>query len=163
MRRSIVLLRCLMARVRIRISMTTMKHYASDWYGGYDYYCYGNEKSVVETAGSIDKNLTGCLQRYVVLQYERMIKYLILNTNNIVLQIIPSEHNFDFHRRRGEICPTNPTCLDRPACRHLVAWITCRWSNPVLAAGRVYIMNMLSMRIIDQCLILLMPVRDMDV
>jgi hypothetical protein len=32
-----------------------------------------------------DKNLTGCLQIYVVLQYERMIKYLILNTNNVAL------------------------------------------------------------------------------
>jgi hypothetical protein len=53
--------------------------------------------------GSIDKNLTGCLQRYVVLQYERTIKYLILNTNNIVLQIISSEHNFDFHRTNRDI------------------------------------------------------------
>jgi hypothetical protein len=49
---------------------------------------------------STDKNITGWLQRYVVLQYERMIQYLILNTNNIVLQMIPSEHDFDFHRRR---------------------------------------------------------------
>jgi hypothetical protein len=29
------------------------------------------------------------------------------------LQIIPSEHNFDFHRRSGEMCRTNP-CLDGP-------------------------------------------------
>jgi hypothetical protein len=47
---------------------------------------------------SIDKNLTGCLQRYLVLQYERMIKYLILNTNNAAFEIILREHDFDFHR-----------------------------------------------------------------
>jgi hypothetical protein len=51
----------------------------------------------------IDKNLTGWLQRYVVLQYERMIKYLILNTNNVALQIILSEHIFDFHRTDRDI------------------------------------------------------------
>jgi hypothetical protein len=70
---------------------------------------------------SIDKNLTGCLQRNMVLQYERTIKYLILNTNDIVLQIIPSEHNFDFHCRPGEICRTSPTCVDGPVCPHFVA------------------------------------------
>jgi ribose 1,5-bisphosphokinase PhnN len=53
-----------------------------------------------------DENLTGRLQRHVVLHDERMIKYLILNTNNIVLQIVPNEHHFDFdfHRRPKEIC-----------------------------------------------------------
>jgi hypothetical protein len=50
-----------------------------------------------------DKNLTGCLQIYVVLQYERVIKYLILNANNLALQIILSEHNFDFHRTNRDI------------------------------------------------------------
>jgi hypothetical protein len=44
-----------------------------------------------------DRSLTACLQRSVVLQYERTIKYFILNTNNVALQIIPSEHSFDFH------------------------------------------------------------------
>jgi hypothetical protein len=79
--------------------------------------------------GSIGKNLTGCLQRYVFLQYERMIKYLILNTNNIVLQIIPRENNFDSHRRPREMCRTNSTRFDSPACRHLLAWITYPWNN----------------------------------
>jgi hypothetical protein len=50
-----------------------------------------------------NKNLTGCLQRYTVLQYEEKIVYLILNTNNIVLQIIPGEDNFDFHRINRDI------------------------------------------------------------
>jgi hypothetical protein len=31
-----------------------------------------------KSRGSIDDNLTWCLQRYIVFQYERMIKYLIL-------------------------------------------------------------------------------------
>jgi hypothetical protein len=37
--------------------------------------------------GSVNKNLTGCLQRCVILGYERKRKYLIFNTNNTVLQI----------------------------------------------------------------------------
>jgi hypothetical protein len=68
--------------------------------------------------GSVDENLTGCLQRYAVLQYEITIKYLILNTNNIVLQIISSEHNFDFdfHRSPREMWRPNPMCLERSVC-----------------------------------------------
>jgi hypothetical protein len=69
----------------------------------------------------IGENLTGCLQRYVVLQYERTIKYLILNANNIALQIIFSEHLFDFHHIPGEMCRINPTCLGRAARRRFVA------------------------------------------
>jgi formamidopyrimidine-DNA glycosylase len=46
--------------------------------------------------GRIDKNLTERLQRYVILQYERTGKYLILNINNIALQVMLSEHHFDF-------------------------------------------------------------------
>jgi hypothetical protein len=75
----------------------------------------GMRNRLSKRRGGIDGNLTGCLQGYVVLQYERTIKYLILNTNNIVLQIIPGEHNFDFHRtdrekyadqvRRGSVIP----------------------------------------------------------
>jgi hypothetical protein len=52
---------------------------------------------------SINKNLTGCLQRYVVLGYEKNRKYLEFKINNIVLQIIAREHNFDFHRRNRDI------------------------------------------------------------
>jgi hypothetical protein len=65
---------------------------------------------------SIDENMTGCLQRYVIFQHERTMKYLISNTNNIVLQIIPRKHDFDFHCRRGEICRTNPP--DKPFKSH---------------------------------------------
>jgi hypothetical protein len=60
----------------------------------------------------INKNLTGCLQRYVILRYERMRKYLIFNTNNIAFQILPREHHFDFHRRPGKICGTSSRCLN---------------------------------------------------
>jgi hypothetical protein len=62
--------------------------------------------------GPTNKNLAGCLQRYVILGYERMRKYLILNTNNVILQIIPSQPHFDFHRRPGETYPTIPIFLD---------------------------------------------------
>jgi hypothetical protein len=68
----------------------------------------------------IHEDLTGCLQRYVVLQYERMIKYLILNTNNVAFQTILREHNFDFdfHCRSREIFRTRPTCPDVPTRRY---------------------------------------------
>jgi hypothetical protein len=52
---------------------------------------------------SVHQNLTACLQRHVVLQTQRTRKYLVLNTNNSALQIIPSEYDLDFHRRPGEI------------------------------------------------------------
>jgi hypothetical protein len=65
---------------------------------------------------SLNENLTGCWQRNVVLGYERNHKVLNFTTNNTVLQIIPSEHNFDFHfhHRTGETCPAKPTCSDGP-------------------------------------------------
>jgi hypothetical protein len=69
----------------------------------------GMRNRLSKRGGPIDENLRGCFQRHVVLRYERTIKYLILNTNNIVLQIISSEHNFDFLRSPGEMCGTNPT------------------------------------------------------
>jgi hypothetical protein len=70
-----------------------------------------------------DKNLTGCLQGYTILQDEKTIKYLILNPNNIALQIVPTEHkfDFDFHRRPGGFCRTSPMCLNHPFRGHLVA------------------------------------------
>jgi hypothetical protein len=95
----------------------------------------GMRNRLVKRRGGIDENETGYLQRYVVRQYERIIKYLILNTNNVALQIIPSEHNFDFDfpRRRGEICPTSPTCLDRLSCFSSPKFAgTLKWRLPFL-------------------------------
>jgi hypothetical protein len=66
----------------------------------------------------IHKNPTGCLQKYVVLQYERIIKHFILNTNDVLSQIIAKEHNFEFHRTSREICAIGPS-------RSTV------WSNPL--------------------------------
>jgi hypothetical protein len=65
---------------------------------------------------SIKENLTGCLQRYVVLGYERNRKYLKFKINNIVLQIIPrgQAFDFDFHHRTGEICPAKRRPPDWP-------------------------------------------------
>jgi hypothetical protein len=62
---------------------------------------------------SINENLTGCWQRYVVLGYERKGKYLIPNTNSTVLSILFRESNSDFHHRTGETCRTKWTCPDR--------------------------------------------------
>jgi hypothetical protein len=65
--------------------------------------------------GAINDNTTACLQRYVVLGYERMTKYLTLTTNNIVLHIIPREYNSDSHCRPGDICRASPMhSIDRP-------------------------------------------------
>jgi hypothetical protein len=63
----------------------------------------------------INENLTGCLQRSVVLGCKRKRKYLIFKTNSIVSQIILREHNFDFHHRTGEACRAKPTCSDCPS------------------------------------------------
>jgi F0F1-type ATP synthase membrane subunit a len=41
---------------------------------------------------------------------------LYFNTNNIVLQIIPSEQNLAFHRRTGEISPQ----IAAVGCHHFV-------------------------------------------
>jgi hypothetical protein len=81
----------------------------------------------------INENLTGCLQRFVVLGYERIIKDLISNTNNNVLQIIFSEHNCDFHRRTGETWRTRVTCPDQ-----LWASKVCRTNNFPLEESNVW-------------------------
>jgi hypothetical protein len=57
----------------------------------------GMGNQLLKRRGSVDKDLTRSLQTYVVLQYERMIKYLISDTNNGAQLIIPRKHNFDFH------------------------------------------------------------------
>jgi hypothetical protein len=49
------------------------------------------------------QNLTGRLQRYVILGYERNRKDWTLKRNNVMLQIIPIKHNFDFDRRNWDI------------------------------------------------------------
>jgi hypothetical protein len=50
-----------------------------------------------KTLGPINENLTPCLQRYVVPGYESNRNDLFMNINNKMLQIIPMEHNFNFH------------------------------------------------------------------
>jgi hypothetical protein len=46
--------------------------------------------------GSTDENLTGCLERYVVLGSERDQQHLNFTTNNRILQMIRMEDNCDF-------------------------------------------------------------------
>jgi hypothetical protein len=70
--------------------------------------------------GSINKSLTGCLQRYIVLGDERNRTYLLLNMNNIALQIISWEHNFDFHRR-------NRDTVSGQNCRRGIHMSTCQY------------------------------------
>jgi hypothetical protein len=47
------------------------------------------------------------MQRYAILGYESNQNDLSLNINNEMLQIIPREHNFDFHQTRGGIWQIN--------------------------------------------------------
>jgi hypothetical protein len=56
----------------------------------------GMSNQLSKPHGSIDENLTGWLQRYVMLGYERNRKHFFLNINNMVLQTILRSHHFDF-------------------------------------------------------------------
>jgi hypothetical protein len=76
---------------------------------------------------SVNENLTRCLQRYVVLGYERKRKYLFFNPNNTVLRAIPRKHNFDFHRRTGELREQSRHVPIGLACPGFVAWISSPW------------------------------------
>jgi hypothetical protein len=71
--------------------------------GECEYHEHKNDELVVQAERADRQKSDTCLQGNVILQYERTRKYSILNTNNIALQIIASEHNFDFHRRPREI------------------------------------------------------------
>jgi hypothetical protein len=63
----------------------------------------GKSNQLSKPRGSIDENLTGWLQRHIVLGYERNRKRLFLNINNMVLQTIPWEDNCDFLQRNPDI------------------------------------------------------------
>jgi hypothetical protein len=52
---------------------------------------------------SVNKCLASCLQRSVVFGYERKRKDFNFQANNIVLQIMSMEHDFDFHRKNRDI------------------------------------------------------------
>jgi hypothetical protein len=75
----------------IWIRMTTMKDCVSDIWGFCECHRHEMENWSLKPCVSIDNNLTGRLQRDMVLQHERTTKYLILNTNSIMLQIIANE------------------------------------------------------------------------
>jgi hypothetical protein len=57
----------------------------------------GTNNHLSKPRGSIRENLTRCLQKYVLLGYERDRKYLNFKTNNRVLQAILRVNIFDFH------------------------------------------------------------------
>jgi hypothetical protein len=89
---------------------------------------------------STTDNLTGCLQRYVAFGYERNGKYLDFKINNIVLQIIAREHNFDFHHRKGETCPAKPPIGRACGVNRWIDWVwltfafICRRIDPLPAS-----------------------------
>ena len=81
-----------------------------------------------KTGGTINENLTGCLQRYVVLGYERKQKSIIFIINNIVLPIIARDYIFDFPCRSGEMCRQTGSVPVRRLRQCFVVGITSTWS-----------------------------------
>jgi hypothetical protein len=78
-------------------------------------YCENRDKGInnqlSKPCGSIDENLTGCLQRYVGPGYKRNQKHLFLNRNNVVLQTIGWKDSCDFLRKNRDIdISTFPKC-----------------------------------------------------
>jgi hypothetical protein len=63
----------------------------------------GTKNQLSNPRGSIDENLTGCLQRHLVLGHQRYRKHLFSNMNNTVLQVMAWEDNCDFLRRNRDI------------------------------------------------------------
>jgi hypothetical protein len=94
----------------------------------------------------INKKLTGCLRKYVVLGYERMITKLISKTNKIALQIISSEHNLIVIAGRETIGEQERRVLICLAPERLVAGIVPHWRNPMFGRGRINIRNMMWMK-----------------
>jgi hypothetical protein len=106
--------------------MKTGQHATPDIFSGSQ--CPVNEtrNRPSKPRGSIGENLTWCLQRYLVLGYQRSWKHLFLNINALALQIIPREHNFDLisitgREKFSEQVLNVPICPER---RFLVVGIT---------------------------------------
>jgi hypothetical protein len=63
----------------------------------------GMRNGLSERRTTFNENLTEFVQKYVAVRYERNHKYLLLNRNNIALQIIVWQENFDCRRRNRDI------------------------------------------------------------
>jgi hypothetical protein len=57
----------------------------------------------VNPTGSVSQKSARILTEYGIIQCEKIMKYLILNTNNIALRIIARANNSDLHHRPGEM------------------------------------------------------------
>jgi hypothetical protein len=62
-----------------------------------------------------NENLTGCLQKYLVLGYKRNRKC----SNHMVLQILSKEDNFDLRHRKGKIWSAKAKRSDQPGAMTL--------------------------------------------
>jgi hypothetical protein len=113
--------------------------------------------------GPINKNLTAFLQRYGVFGCERTTKCLVFKINNIVMPMIPREHNFDSHRRTGETWRARAAVRIWVAPRRFVAGISFPWRGRTRGGERIHILNMtwIMMKRMDKCLISLVPAEDM--
>jgi hypothetical protein len=85
---------------------------------------------------------------------------LILNTDHIVFQIIPSEQNFDFDCRSEEFADQGQSVAIGPADQCFVAGITSPWKSCIFDQGRISIRNIIWMKIVDKCLSSLRAIED---
>jgi hypothetical protein len=86
--------------------------------------CKGTKNRSAKPGRPIDKNLTGCLQRYGVHGYRKNENISIWNMNHMVLRITPKEHNLIFITERekfGDQMRNVPVSLAR---RSFLAGIT---------------------------------------
>jgi hypothetical protein len=107
---------------------------------------------------TIDENLTECLEKHVILGYERKRKYLISNTYGIVLQTI-SRNIILIALTGGEKLAeqSRRTSID-PTRRHFVTGITSPWSNIIFRGGCIDVETMNLMKIMGDPLISLIAV-----
>jgi hypothetical protein len=107
------------------------------------------------------KSDTPIAKTRAVLAYERMIKCLILAISHTVLQIVPREHDFGFHGTTGEIWQAKKTRLYQIAPLGLVLRASSPCRNGMFGGGRIHIMNMTCMKIMDRRLISVAPAEDL--
>jgi hypothetical protein len=89
----------------------------------------------------------------MVFGYERTIKSVTSNKNNTVLQIIPREHNLNFHHRAERLSEQERRVPTSFAPQSSVGGRTSPWRNRMFGGGRRNIRPMMWMKIMDKPLI----------
>jgi hypothetical protein len=120
--------------------------------------CKGTNNRSSKPGRPIEQNLTGCLQRYVVPGNEENKNISIWNINNMVLRIIPRDHNLIFiseQEKCGDQMWDVPVGL---SCRSLVARIISLLGNWIFNEDISNISKLSWMKRINNDFISLIPV-----